>query len=74
MINLMIILDKGQVFVWGYGILGQGPKVDYLKHPSLIPEPLFGWNEFNTDVKVTSLHASLTHWAAITSIFNKIIS
>jgi alpha-tubulin suppressor-like RCC1 family protein len=23
----MILNDSGQVFVWGYGILGKGPKV-----------------------------------------------
>ncbi|XP_074593164.1 RCC1-like G exchanging factor-like protein [Brevipalpus obovatus] len=57
--------DKGQVFVWGYGMLGQGPKVEYLKKPSLIPDPLFGKNEVTPDIHVTNLYASTGHWAAI---------
>ncbi|RWS05860.1 Williams-Beuren syndrome chromosomal region 16 protein-like protein [Dinothrombium tinctorium] len=63
----LVVNESGQVYVWGYGILGKGPEVAYIKDPSLIPEPLFGCNEFNTDVKVKSVTASLSHCAAITN-------
>lgn len=58
-------IDKGQVYVWGFGILGQGPQIDCLKVPSLLPEPLFGGNEVNPDVTVTQLYAGVNHWAAV---------
>lgn len=59
--------EKGQVYVWGYGILGKGPKVDHLNKPSLLPMQLFGLNQLNTDIKVIDIKASLNHFAAITS-------
>lgn len=62
-----ILNNKGQVFVWGYGILGQGPKVDQASEPSLIPESLFGMNVYNLEVKVTSIYAGLSHFGAITN-------
>jgi hypothetical protein len=34
------------VFVWGYGILGKGPKLNMATHPEKIPAILFGRNDF----------------------------
>ncbi|CAG2105631.1 unnamed protein product [Medioppia subpectinata] len=62
-----IVNDLGNVYVWGYGILGMGPKVDHLKTPTLLPMPLFGANEFNPDVKVVRVEGSFNHLAAITN-------
>ncbi|CAL1273742.1 unnamed protein product [Larinioides sclopetarius] len=59
--------ESGKVYVWGYGILGQGPNVSVSKVPILLPEPLFGFNEFNTDVKVTQIACGLSHFAAVTN-------
>lgn len=62
-----ILNDKGQVFVWGFGILGKGPEVDHLGRPSLLPETLFGMNVYNPDTKVIKIYAGLSHFAAITN-------
>lgn len=59
--------DKGQVFTWGYGILGKGPNVSQSKLPLLIPETLFGRNELNADTVVTDIVAGVRHFAAVTS-------
>lgn len=62
-----ILNDKGQVYVWGFGILGKGPDVDQSSSPTLIPETLFGMNEFNPDTKVEKIYASISHFAAISN-------
>lgn len=59
--------EKGNIYVWGYGILGQGPKVSSSRMPTLLPEPLFGANEFNDDVEVKQITCSLSHFAVVTS-------
>lgn len=59
-------LDAGEVFVWGYGILGKGPEVEQSANPTPIPLSLFGRNEYNKDVKVTSIFAGLSQFAAVT--------
>lgn len=63
----MLFIDKNDVYVWGYGILGFGPNVAYTKSPRLLPPTLFGRNEFNSESKVVSISAGLCHFAAITS-------
>lgn len=65
-----VVNEKGSVYVWGYGILGQGPNVSSSKVPVLLPEPLFGLNEFNHDVKVVQLACGLSHFAAVTNKFH----
>lgn len=62
-----ILNDLGHVFVWGFGILGKGPKVDQSSTPTRIPETLFGMNVYNPDVKVEKIYASLSHFAAVTN-------
>lgn len=62
-----VLNDLGHVFVWGFGILGKGPKVDQSSSPTQIPETLFGMNVYNTDVKVAKIYASLSHFAAVTN-------
>jgi len=63
--NDYIQLDAGQVFVWGYGILGKGPIVEHSAQPTEIPHSLFGRNEFNPHTKVVSIHSGLSQFAAI---------
>ncbi|KAG8195766.1 hypothetical protein JTE90_004773 [Oedothorax gibbosus] len=65
-----VLNEKGNVYTWGYGILGQGPAVTSSKIPLLLPEPLFGCNEFNPDAKVTKLACGLTHFAAVNNKFH----
>lgn len=62
-----LLNDRGQVYVWGFGILGKGPDVDQSSIPTLIPETLFGMNAFNPNCKVEKIYTSLAHFAAIDS-------
>ncbi|KAK3912656.1 RCC1-like G exchanging factor-like protein [Frankliniella fusca] len=63
----MVLNDQGQVYVWGYGILGKGPKVEKSVQPTEIPPILFGKNEFQPNMKVTSVACGLHHLAALTN-------
>jgi alpha-tubulin suppressor-like RCC1 family protein len=51
--------------VWGYGILGVGPKVASAEEPVQIPNTLFGHNEFSPGVHVTSVCCGVHTLAAI---------
>lgn len=62
-----IVNDAGDVFVWGYGILGFGPAVEYHLSPKQIPPTIFGRNAFNRNTRVISISAGLTHYAAVTN-------
>ncbi|KAJ8266529.1 hypothetical protein GJAV_G00131490 [Gymnothorax javanicus] len=64
--QVAILNHKGEVFVWGYGILGKGPDLSESKMPEMIPPTLFGKSEFNPAVCVTQIRCGLTHFAAIT--------
>ncbi|XP_064209238.1 RCC1-like G exchanging factor-like protein [Anguilla rostrata] len=64
--QVAVLNDKGEVFVWGYGILGKGPDLSESRTPEMIPPSLFGKSEFNPAVTVTRIHCGLTHFAAIT--------
>ncbi|XP_045181417.2 RCC1-like G exchanging factor-like protein isoform X2 [Mercenaria mercenaria] len=64
----MLLNDKGQVYVWGYGVLGKGPKTNMLKIPSLLPPPLFGCNELQPSVKVVDISCGMSHLAAVTDV------
>lgn len=46
-------IDDGDVYVWGYGILGFGPKVTRIMQPTPIPSVLFGRNAYEKDTKVS---------------------
>ncbi|XP_042288178.1 RCC1-like G exchanging factor-like protein isoform X2 [Thunnus maccoyii] len=64
--QVAIINEKGEVFVWGFGILGKGPKLSESSIPEMIPSTLFGKSEFNPSVAVTSIRCGLNHFAAVT--------
>lgn len=40
--HCLIIDDASKVWVWGFGLLGKGPKHDEIAEPSQIPDTLFG--------------------------------
>ncbi|KFB51724.1 AGAP007506-PA-like protein [Anopheles sinensis] len=61
----LILNENGDVFSWGYGILGFGPEVQHRPTPTLIPPTLFGRNAFNPNVRVIALSCGITHSAAI---------
>lgn len=58
--------ERGQVFVWGYGILGKGPELSESSTPEMIPSALFGASEFHPAVAVTAVRCGLDHFAAVT--------
>lgn len=62
-----VLNSSGQVYVWGFGLLGKGPALQNSNIPSPIPKTLFGCNEFSPDLKVTELACGLNHLAAITN-------
>lgn len=62
-----VLNDRGQVYIWGFGILGKGPEVEHLSYPTLLPETLFGMNAYNPDGKVEKIFAGLSQMAAITN-------
>uniref|UniRef100_A0A665U8Q5 RCC1-like domain-containing protein n=1 Tax=Echeneis naucrates TaxID=173247 RepID=A0A665U8Q5_ECHNA len=64
--QVAVINDKGEVFVWGYGILGKGPKLSESSAPEMIPPTLFGRTEFNPSVSVSRIRCGLNHFAAVT--------
>lgn len=64
----MILTEKNEVYVWGFGILGKGIECNHSEIPSVIPCTLFGQNQFNPHVKVTSINCGVTTLAAITNI------
>ncbi|CAG9796320.1 unnamed protein product [Diatraea saccharalis] len=63
----LIVNEQGDVFVWGYGLLGLGPNVQHAAKPKLIPAPLFGRNEFNPECVVDKVACGIGHLAAITN-------
>nr|CAD7418696.1 unnamed protein product [Timema cristinae] len=65
--HCMVLNEDGEVFVWGYGILGVGPQVDRLKEPTRVPRTLFGWNEYQPDTRVKSVTCGMSHSAAVTN-------
>ncbi|XP_033970027.1 RCC1-like G exchanging factor-like protein [Trematomus bernacchii] len=64
--QVAVLNDKGEVFVWGYGILGKGPKLSESSTPEMIPMILFGRSEFNPSVAITKIRCGLNHFAAVT--------
>lgn len=63
----MALNEHGQVYVWGYGILGKGPKAEKSSTPTDIPPILFGRNEFQPDSKVVKIACGLHHLMAVTN-------
>lgn len=57
--------DDGEVFVWGFGIIGLGPLVDHSALPKNIPAILFGKNPSNSFNRVTAVRAGLSHMGVI---------
>uniref|UniRef100_A0A1B0GKG8 RCC1-like domain-containing protein n=1 Tax=Lutzomyia longipalpis TaxID=7200 RepID=A0A1B0GKG8_LUTLO len=63
----LILNEHGDVFVWGYGVLGLGPTAECILTPQQIPSTLFGRNEFSKDSVVTSIYSGISHMGAINS-------
>ncbi|CAH2233206.1 jg2743 [Pararge aegeria aegeria] len=64
---VLALNEQGDVFVWGFGLLGLGPNVQQSTKPKQVPAPLFGRNEFNPDSMITNVACGIGHLAAITN-------
>uniref|UniRef100_A0A8D0GR68 RCC1 like n=1 Tax=Sphenodon punctatus TaxID=8508 RepID=A0A8D0GR68_SPHPU len=62
-----IINEEGNLFVWGYGILGKGPNLMETATPEMIPPTLFGLSDFNPDIRVSQIRCGLSQFAALTN-------
>lgn len=62
-----MFVDNGEVFSWGYGLLGVGPNVQNSKVPLQIPDTLFGKNDFQPDCMVENVYCGLSHAGAVTN-------
>ena len=62
----LLLTEDGQVWVWGWGILGKGPALESSLQPTALPQTLFGTEAFGDSGRVRSVHAGLSHQAAIT--------
>lgn len=63
----MALTNTGNVYVWGYGILGLGPKVQKVLRPTLIPATLFGNNAYERHTRVVKIFCGMSHLAALTN-------
>ncbi|XP_066058155.1 RCC1-like G exchanging factor-like protein isoform X2 [Chamaea fasciata] len=61
------LTEEGNVFVWGYGILGKGPNLIETAVPEMIPPSLFGWSDFSPDTRVAHVRCGLSQFAALTN-------
>ncbi|PIK40603.1 putative Williams-Beuren syndrome chromosomal region 16 protein-like [Apostichopus japonicus] len=61
-----IVNNEGDLFTWGYGILGKGPNLAESKYPQHIPSTLVGRSNINPEVKVSKVRCGLHHFAALT--------
>lgn len=62
----MVLNAKGEIYVWGYGLLGAGSLIQCSEVPINIPSVLFCLNDFQLDSKVSSIACGLSHFCAIT--------
>ena len=62
------------MYVWGYGLLGKGPRLESSRSPSLLPMPLFGRSEFSPDTRVVDIECGLSHLAAVTGSYVRVRS
>lgn len=67
LIRHFLLVENGEVYTWGYGVLGFGPEVNHLPEPKRFPQTLFGQNDFSRDSRVSSVYAGLFHMGAITN-------
>jgi len=63
-----VLAEKSQLFTWGFGILGKGPKHSSGLTPEQIPETLFGANDFRQNVELVDIQCGLHHFAVLTGM------
>ncbi|CAK8676633.1 unnamed protein product [Clavelina lepadiformis] len=63
----LLLNESGDVWVWGYGILGKGPNLENAVWPRRIPRTLFGFSQFKPDIHVKQIKCGLGSFSAITN-------
>ncbi|CAG5101737.1 Similar to Rcc1l: RCC1-like G exchanging factor-like protein (Mus musculus) [Cotesia congregata] len=63
----MALTETGDVYTWGYGILGFGPRVTKVQMPTQIPNTLFGRNPYQPDIKVEKIYCGINYMCAVTN-------
>ncbi|KAH0548928.1 RCC1-like G exchanging factor-like protein [Cotesia glomerata] len=63
----MALTETGDVYTWGYGILGFGPRVTKVQMPTMIPNTLFGRNPYQPDIKVEKIYCGINYMCAVTN-------
>nr|XP_031849280.1 RCC1-like G exchanging factor-like protein [Nomia melanderi] len=63
----MVLNNVGDVYVWGFGILGLGPEAKTVSKPTQIPSILFGRNAYDENVKVVKIFCGMSQLAALTN-------
>ncbi|XP_008544821.1 RCC1-like G exchanging factor-like protein [Microplitis demolitor] len=63
----MVLSETGDVYVWGYGILGFGPQITKIQIPTLVPNTLFGRNPYQPDIKVEKIYCGMNYMCAVTN-------
>lgn len=64
----LVLGEDGNVFTWGFGLLGVGPEVQQSSKPLLIPQTLFGRNDFQPSARVVGLTCGLNCAMAVTNL------
>ncbi|XP_063700817.1 RCC1-like G exchanging factor-like protein [Culicoides brevitarsis] len=63
--SCLILNENGDVFTWGYGLLGFGPNVLHEPLPKQLPPTLFGRNQYSPNNTVVAVRGGLYHAAAL---------
>lgn len=63
-----VLAEDNELFTWGFGILGKGPKQMSSLMPEQIPETLFGANDFRQNVELVDIQCGLHHFAVLTGM------
>jgi len=61
--------EASELFTWGFGILGKGPKLASSATPQQIPRTLFGASDFRPHVQLVDIQCGLHHFAVLTGMF-----
>lgn len=64
----LVLTCSGEVYSWGYGLLGLGPNVELSVKPLKIPSTLFGRNDFQPNSRVVEIACGLNYAAAVTNL------
>ena len=62
----VFLTDSGNVYIWGYGLLGNCQELEQSSNPQLIDKCSFAAKQAVDPIHVVQLSCGLTHFAAVT--------